>query len=284
MEPKSAFAYSCPSHSHTRERPRLTDVDSLQPAPGDAGLIILTVIVPVKNEADNVLPLIGEIRAALKDGPAYEILYIDDGSTDETRDRLDEAAKTAPELRVLYHAASCGQSGALRTGVMNARGRVIATLDGDGQNDPADLPRLVAAFLNPASAAELGMIAGQRVKRRDSTVKRWSSRIANKVRSSMLGDDTPDTGCGLKVFSREAFLRLPYFDHVHRFLPALMRREGYVIGLEPVNHRHRVHGKSKYGINNRLWVGIVDLFGVFWLQRRMRRPVLVSKEDIGVKS
>jgi len=250
----------------------------------DADDIILTVIVPVKNEADNVLPLIGEIRAALGGGVPYEILYIDDGSTDTTRERLAEAALTAPELRVLYHAASCGQSAALRTGVIGARGRVIATLDGDGQNDPADLPRLVAAFLNPASTAELGMIAGQRVKRRDSTVKRWSSRIANKVRSGMLGDDTPDTGCGLKVFGREAFLRLPYFDHVHRFLPALMRREGFVVGLEPVNHRPRTAGVSKYGINNRLWVGIVDLFGVFWLQRRMRRPVLIAREDIGAKT
>jgi dolichol-phosphate mannosyltransferase len=244
---------------------------------------VLTVIVPVKNEADNILSLIGEIRAALKHGPTYEILYIDDGSTDSTRERLDEAARTAPELRVLYHAKSCGQSAALRTGVVGARGRVIATLDGDGQNDPADVPRLVAAFLNPASVATLGMIAGQRVKRRDSTVKRWSSRIANKVRSAMLGDDTPDTGCGLKVFSREAFLRLPYFDHIHRFLPALMRREGFAVGLEPVNHRPRTAGVSKYGINNRLWVGIVDLFGVFWLQRRMRRPTLVSRESLGAK-
>ena len=244
---------------------------------------MLTVIVPVKNEADNILSLIGEIRAALKHGPAYEILYIDDGSTDATRERLDEAARTVPELRVLYHAKSCGQSAALRTGVAGARGRVIATLDGDGQNDPADVPRLVAAFLNPASVATLGMIAGQRVKRRDSTVKRWSSRIANKVRSAMLGDDTPDTGCGLKVFSREAFLRLPYFDHIHRFLPALMRREGFAVGLEPVNHRPRTAGASKYGINNRLWVGIVDLFGVFWLQRRMRRPTLVSRESLGAR-
>jgi glycosyltransferase involved in cell wall biosynthesis len=244
---------------------------------------VLTVIVPVKNEADNILPLIGEIRTALKDGPAYEILYVDDGSTDATHDRLDEAARIAPELRVLYHAASCGQSAALRTGVVGARGWLIATLDGDGQNDPADVPRLVASFLNPASTAMLGMIAGQRVKRRDSAVKRWSSRIANKVRSGMLGDDTPDTGCGLKVFSREAFLRLPYFDHIHRFLPALMRREGFVVGLEPVNHRPRTQGVSKYGINNRLWVGIVDLFGVFWLQRRMRRPTLVSRESLGAK-
>ena len=269
--------------SNTRDRPRLTDIPSNQPLSGDADAVVLTVIVPVKNEADNILPLIGEIRAALKDGPSYEILYIDDGSTDATRERLDEASKTSPELRVLYHATSCGQSAALRTGVMGAKGRVIATLDGDGQNDPADVPRLVAAFLNPASTATLGMIAGQRVKRRDSAVKRWSSRIANKVRSSMLGDDTPDTGCGLKVFSRDAFLRLPYFDHVHRFLPALMRREGFVVGLEPVNHRPRTAGVSKYGINNRLWVGIVDLFGVFWLQRRMRRPTIVSRESLGAR-
>lgn len=240
---------------------------------------MLSVIVPVKNEQDNILPLIGEIRAALADGPAYEIVYVDDGSNDGTQARLAEAGAMAADLRVVTHAASCGQSAALRTGVIAARGQVIATLDGDGQNDPADVPRLVRAFLNPASASELGMIAGQRVKRRDSTIKRWSSRIANRVRSAMLGDDTPDTGCGLKVFARDAFLRLPYFDHMHRFLPALMRREGFAVGLEPVNHRHRVHGRSKYGINNRLWVGIVDLFGVFWLQRRMRRPILVTPSE-----
>ena len=235
---------------------------------------MLSVVVPVKNEAENIHPLIGEIRAALKGGPAYEILYVNDGSTDGTAARLREAA--GPDLRVLTHAASCGQSAALRTGVRAARGRLIATLDGDGQNDPADVPRLVAAFLNPNSAPGLGLIAGQRVKRRDSVVKRWSSRIAKRARSAMLGDNTPDTGCGLKVFARDAFLLLPYFDHIHRFLPALMRREGFVVGLEAVNHRPRVHGKSKYGINNRLWVGIVDLFGVFWLQQRTRRPTLVK--------
>lgn len=236
--------------------------------------IVVSVVVPVKNEAENIAPLVSEIRAALADGPAYEIVYVDDGSTDETPSRLIELAKAAPELRIVTHVASCGQSAAVRTGVLAARGRIVATLDGDGQNDPADMPRLVAAFLNPASDVALGMIAGQRVKRRDSAVKRWSSRIANRVRSAMLGDDTPDTGCGLKVFAREAFLRLPYFDHMHRFLPALMKREGFAVGLEPVNHRQRTRGKSKYGINNRLWVGIVDLFGVFWLQRRMRRPTL----------
>lgn len=240
---------------------------------------MLSVVVPVKNEADNILPLVAEIRAALSNGPAYEIVYVDDGSTDTTPARLAEAGAVKDDLRVVTHVASCGQSAALRTGVFAARGRVIATLDGDGQNDPADVPRLVGAFLKPSSATELGMIAGQRVKRRDSAIKRWSSRIANRVRSAMLGDDTPDTGCGLKVFRRDAFLQLPYFDHMHRFLPALMRREGFAIGLEPVNHRHRVHGKSKYGINNRLWVGIVDLFGVFWLQRRMRRPTLVPDNN-----
>lgn len=238
--------------------------------------VVLSVVVPVKNEADNVLPLIGEIRAALAGGPRYEILYVDDGSTDGTPQRLKDAMKTAPELRVITHVASCGQSAALRTGVMQARGRIIGTLDGDGQNDPADLPRLLAQFLSPAAAPDLGMIAGQRVKRRDSTVKRWSSRIANRVRSAMLKDATPDTGCGLKLFARDAFLRLPYFDHIHRFLPALMSREGYAVGLEAVNHRPRLHGRSKYGISNRLWVGIVDLFGVYWLQRRMRRPTLAT--------
>jgi dolichol-phosphate mannosyltransferase len=241
--------------------------------PGEA--IVLSVVVPVKNEAENISPLVTEIRAALTKGPAYEIVYIDDGSTDSTGDRLREMA--GPDLRVLTHARSCGQSAALRTGIRHARGRLIATLDGDGQNDPADLPRLVSTFLNPASAATLGMIAGQRVKRRDSAVKRWSSRIANRVRAAMLRDDTPDTGCGLKVFSRDAFLLLPYFDHVHRFLPALMRREGFVVGLEPVNHRPRLRGRSKYGVNNRLWVGIVDLFGVYWLQRRMRLPTLIGE-------
>jgi dolichol-phosphate mannosyltransferase len=260
----------------TRERFRLSDVlPSSSLTSGDDG-IVLTVVVPVKNEADNILPLVGEIRAALANGPPYEILYIDDGSTDDTLRRLREVAKDTPQLRVLRHEKSCGQSAALRTGVVGARGRVIATLDGDGQNDPADVPRLVAAFLNPASTVTLGLIAGQRVKRRDSLAKRWSSKLANWVRSALLGDDTPDTGCGLKVFAREAFLRLPYFDHIHRFLPALMKREGFTVGLEAVNHRHRVAGKSKYGINNRLWVGIVDIFGVFWLQRRMRRPTLLS--------
>ena len=283
MRPRSSWPNECVRLKTSIDpiRPRLSDIlttSSQSPAAPDAA--VLSVVVPVKNEAGNIQPLLTEIRTALAGGPAFEIVYVDDGSTDETPSKLVEAMRVIPELRVLTHKASCGQSAALRTGVMAARGRIIATLDGDGQNDPADLPRLLAEFLNPASAVELGMIAGQRLKRKDTLIRRWSSRIANKVRASMLKDDTPDTGCGLKLFAREAYLRLPYFDHMHRFLPALMKREGYVVGLEPVNHRPRLTGRSKYGINNRLWVGIVDLFGVYWLQRRMRRPTLAKAEHL----
>lgn len=237
---------------------------------GAASVIELSVVVPVKNEADNILPLIEEIdRALTPTGVAYEIVYVDDGSNDATPAKLAEAARRFPRLRRLRHIKSCGQSAAIRSGVFAARGRAIATLDGDGQNDPADLPRLWSAFNAPG--ADLAMIAGQRVKRQDTLVRRWSSRIANRVRAGLLGDDTPDTGCGLKLFRRDAFLRLPYFDHMHRFLPALMKREGLKVGLEAVNHRPRERGTSKYGINNRLWVSLVDLVGVVWLQARARQ-------------
>jgi dolichol-phosphate mannosyltransferase len=256
----------------------LSDISSAVPPPGvherdsaAASAIELSVVVPVKNEADNILPLIEEIdRALTPTGVAYEIVYIDDGSNDATPARLAEAAKIFPRLRRLRHARSCGQSAAIRSGVFAARGYAIATLDGDGQNDPADLPRLWTALT--AAGADLAMVAGQRVKRRDTLVRRWSSRIANGVRAGLLGDDTPDTGCGLKLFRRDAFLRLPYFDHMHRFLPALMKREGLKVGQEAVNHRPRERGTSKYGINNRLWVSLVDLVGVIWLQSRARHP------------
>ncbi len=234
---------------------------------------LLSVVVPVRNEAENILPLVAEIEAALARVP-HEIVYVDDGSTDATPQRLTEAARTYG-VRWLRHRASCGQSAAVSTGVRAARGAWIATLDGDGQNDPADLPAALAA----AHAAELDgggpvLIAGHRTKRRDSWVKRRSSRIANRVRAALLRDATPDTGCGLKVFRRVVFLSLPQFDHMHRFLPALVLRAGGRTLPFPVNHRPRTQGASNYGTLDRLAVGIVDLFGVWWLQRRGRRPVV----------
>lgn len=242
-----------------------------------SGPVTVSVVVPVRNEAGNILPLIEEIRAALA-GEECEIIYVDDGSTDETPTLLSQARHLYPELRILRHRDSCGQSAAIRTGILAAQGSIIATLDGDGQNDPADLPKLLAAYRDPQGPPSRRMVSGHRVKRQDTEIRRISSRVANGIRRKLLGDDTPDTGCGLKVFAREAFLRLPYFDHMHRFLPALIQREGFSVAVVPVNHRPRLRGTSKYGIGNRLWVSIVDLFGVIWLQRRMRRPN-VSVED-----
>lgn len=251
----------------------------------------VSVVVPVKNEAENIRPLIAEIAAALDNVAAHEIVYVDDGSDDETPAQLVAASGRYPQLRVLRHQRSCGQSAAVRTGVLAARAQVVATLDGDGQNDPADIPSLLGAYREaggqtdalPAQGA-VAMIAGRRAKRRDTWVRRASSRVANGARNWMLGDDTPDSGCGLKVFSRAVFLRLPYFDHMHRFLPALVRREGYRIESHDVNHRPRTRGRSKYGVFNRLWVGIVDLFGVMWLNRRIRRPVVIDDPGNGQKA
>ncbi len=234
----------------------------------------LSVVVPVHNEQDNIATLIGEIRVALGHLPDYEIIYVDDGSTDATRERLHQMQAEVPELRVLRHRTSCGQSTAVCTGVRAARGEWIATLDGDGQNDPADILRLLAARDAAVSAPRDLLLAGWRRTRRDSGLKRVSSRIANGVRARLLKDATPDTGCGLKLFPRALFLRLPYFDHMHRFLPALVLRAGGEVLSVEVNHRPRTQGESKYGVHNRLWVGIVDLFGVMWLQRRARRPQL----------
>jgi dolichol-phosphate mannosyltransferase len=235
----------------------------------------LAVVVPVRDEADNIAPLLAEIAAALTGVANFEIVYVDDGSRDATRDRLREMQRQYPGLRVVRHKESCGQSQALATGVRAARASVIATIDGDGQNDPADIPRLLARLNEETTAARDSLlVAGQRTKRRDTVVKRLSSRIANGVRGRMLGDHTPDTGCGLKVFTRAAFLDMPKFDHMHRFLPALMIRQGGRVVSVPVNHRQRERGKSKYGLWDRLWVGIVDLFGVMWLQARATRPVI----------
>ena len=232
----------------------------------------LSVIVPVKNEQENILPLLTEIHAALESKSEYEVIYIDDGSTDSTPTMLMEAMREFPRLRVLTHAQSCGQSAAVISGVRAARGEWIATLDGDGQNDPADIPNLLVVARDPSQPKNLQLIAGWRKKRKDTWLKRLSSRIANHVRASMLGDATPDTGCGLKLIPRAVYLQLPFFNHMHRFLPALVRRNGGATISVAVNHRPRTRGVSNYGLHNRLWVGIVDIFGVVWLQRRMRRP------------
>jgi dolichol-phosphate mannosyltransferase len=249
--------------------------EGLAPAGAPAGPPppLLSVVIPVRNEAPNIAPLVAEIEAALA-GIAHEIVYVDDGSSDGTAAALRAAAAGAP-LRFLRHRGSCGQSAAIVTGVKAARGTWIATLDGDGQNDPADIPRLLER-----AQAECGaiLVAGHRVTRRDSWVKRRSSRIANRVRAWMLRDATPDTGCGLKVFPRALFLDLPHFDHMHRFLPALVLRQGGRVVSEPVNHRPRVRGASNYGTLDRLAVSLFDLVGVAWLQRRWKRPVVDAGE------
>lgn len=232
---------------------------------------IVSVVVPVRNEAPNIGPLVDEIEAALGAVP-HEIVYVDDGSTDGTGDALAAARAAGAPLRWLRHRASCGQSAAVITGVKAARGHWIATLDGDGQNDPADIPRLLARAEAEAAAGRRTLVAGHRVNRKDSGVKRYTSRIANAIRSRLLRDATPDTGCGLKVFPRDLFLELPHFDHMHRFLPALTLRLGGHVVSEPVNHRPRVRGVSNYGTLDRLLVSIFDLVGMAWLQRRGRRP------------
>lgn len=238
----------------------------------------LSVVVAVKDEAENIAPLIAEIHAALQDGAVagFELIYVDDGSTDATLLRLSEARQRHPRLRVLRHRRGCGQSTALATGVRAARYAWIATLDGDRQNDPADLPALLARLAPGQRPPNLALIAGWRQARHDSAARRFSSRIANAIRASLLGDSTPDTGCGLKLFPREVFLRLPFFDHMHHFLPALFLREGLEVASVPVHHRPRMAGRSKHGLSNRLWVGLVDLMGVLWLQRRMKRPETLS--------
>jgi dolichol-phosphate mannosyltransferase len=236
----------------------------------------LSVVVPVHNERDNIAPLVDEICAALRGVVAFEIVYVDDLSRDDTLQVLSALQAKVPELRVIRHLAQSGQSTAVRNGVKAARGTWIATLDGDGQNDPADIPILLAE--RARSSAEVRLFAGWRVKRNDDAIKRLSSKIANAVRSRLLRDATPDTGCGIKLFDRSVFLDLPYFDHMHRYLPALMQRAGFRTVSVPVNHRPRSAGISKYGMWNRLWVGISDLRGVAWLIKRSRRTEVKEME------
>ena len=232
------------------------------------GAVAISVVVPVKDEAGNVGPLAREIASALKGRP-HEIIFIDDGSSDDTSEALTRLKNEISELRVLRHARNLGQSRGIRTGVKAARGEIIVTLDGDGQNDPADIPKLLDAL---AADPRLGMVSGVRVKRKDTASRRLASRLGNGFRNWMLGDGASDTGCGLKVFRRQAFLDLPYFDHLHRFLIALMLREGIGVGYVPVNHRPRLTGRSKYTNFGRLLVSVHDLLGVRWLQRRFRGP------------
>jgi dolichol-phosphate mannosyltransferase len=233
---------------------------------GSATAPSLSVVVPVHDEAENLESLIDEIEAALE-GQDFEMVYVDDGSGDSTGERLTALAGSHPRLHPVHHDTCRGQSTAIASGVAAARAPLIATLDGDGQNDPADIPALMQAH-GAADDRDRLLVTGQRAKRQDTALKRLSSRIANGVRGRLLGDDTPDTGCGLKVFARDAFLDLPHFDHMHRFLPALFLRQGGRVISIPVNHRPRIRGTSKYGLFDRLWTGIIDLFGVMWLQRR----------------
>jgi dolichol-phosphate mannosyltransferase len=234
----------------------------------------VSVVVPVRNEADNVTPLVEEIARALAAFTPIEIIYVNDGSRDETEAALKSLMKTYRSLRQIRHDVSCGQSAAVRSGVAAARAPIVVTLDGDGQNDPAFLPAFVNALERDPG---LGLVAGQRIGRKDTGFKRLQSRIANRVRVAVLHDGTRDTGCGLKGFRREVFLALPYFDGLHRFLPALVGREGYRVAYVDVVDRPRLHGVSNYGLWDRLWVGVLDLAGVWWLIRRRKRVPRVSE-------
>src|ERR1700676_3720586 len=235
----------------------------------------LSVVIPVKDEAGNIAPLVAEITGALDGFVGYEIIYVDDGSADSTASEIRRLQASLPQLPPVQHVRSGGQSAAIRSGAKAARGRWIVTLDGDGQNDPADIPALWRIAEGSPATPPL-LIAGHRARRRDSWSKRQASRIANAVRRRMLRDDTPDTGCGLKLFPRALFLDLPFFDHMHRFLPALVLREGGVVRSVPVNHRPRQRGISKYGVFDRLGVGIADLVRVLWVRRRASRPRVIE--------
>lgn len=232
--------------------------------------IELSIVVPVHNETENLRPLIEEIELAVAGLTKHEIVYVDDGSTDDTLARLQDLTRDFAKLRVLRHKNCCGQSTAIRTGIRAALGNIIATLDGDGQNDPANIPSMLNAWRDLKQSGHGVLVAGYRRNRKDTGWRKFSSRLANGVRAALLKDETPDTGCGLKLFDRDLFLEMPYFDHMHRFLPALAQRAGAKVISVEVNHRPRTRGQSKYGTWHRLWVGIWDLLGVMWLQRRVK--------------
>ncbi len=236
----------------------------------------VSIVVPVRNEAGNIAPLVSEIAKAIDGQWHFEVVYVNDGSNDATEQELRQLMAQFPWLRRIRHRESCGQSAAVRSGVAAARAPLVVTLDGDGQNDPAFIPALIRTI--EAGAPRTGLVAGQRIGRKASGFKKLQSRIANSVRGAVLRDGTRDTGCGLKAFRREVFLKLPYFDGLHRFLPALVRREGYAIAYVDVVDRPRAHGVSNYGMWDRLWVGIMDLAGVWWLIRRKKRNPEIIEE------
>jgi dolichol-phosphate mannosyltransferase len=230
----------------------------------------LSVVIPVCNEEESIGTLINEITHALDRQYQHEIIVIDDGSTDNTLEVLLKIKQDLSTLRIIKHLKNSGQSTAVRTGVQHAKSNWIATLDGDGQNDPADIPNLYSELVDNQNSDPWLVVAGYRKKRKDTWLKRISSKYANGIRDKLLRDGTPDTGCGLKIFARDSFLALPYFDHMHRYIPALFQRQGGRVVSVEVNHRYRMQGTSKYGFHNRLWVGIVDILGVRWLQNRAR--------------
>jgi dolichol-phosphate mannosyltransferase len=235
----------------------------------------LSVVVPVKDEAGNAAALAREIAAATADEQA-EIIFVDDGSSDGTVTELAALKQELPSLRILRHDGNYGQSRAVRTGVRAAKADIVVTLDGDGQNDPADIAKLVT-LLRADNTGQLGLVGGARVKRQDPSNRRFASSAANAFRRRMLKDGALDSGCGLRAFRRDAFLELPYFDHMHRFLIALMRREGYEVREVPVNHRPRTHGRSKYTNLQRALAGVADMRGVRWLQKRFGGRVDVEE-------
>lgn len=248
--------------------------------PGVTGEPQISIVVPVRNESGNIEPLVVEIEAAMRDVGRFEIIYVDDGSSDDTPAQFARLEAGRPWFRSFRHQESCGQSAAIRTGVRFAQGSVIVTLDGDGQNDPVFIPRLLDEL--QAVGASCGLVQGQRIGRHDSAFKRLQSKVANTIRASILEDGTRDTGCGLKCFPKSVYLELPYFDALHRFMPALVRRDGYAVSLVNVIDRPRMSGVSNYGFLDRLWVGVWDLLGVRWLLGRRKQVPIVTDEGASV--
>jgi len=236
----------------------------------------ISIVVPIFNEACNIKTLLDEIATAL-DGENYELIVVNDNSTDNGLDILRELQETIPRLRILSHANNAGQSRAIRTGALSAKGDVLCLLDGDGQNVPADFPKLLTHLRRESADKKLVMVGGVRQKRQDTASKLWASKLANAIRGRILGDGTTDTGCGIKVIKREIFLRLPFFDHQHRYMPALVLREGFLVEFLPVQHRQRLAGASKYSNFGRLLVSFRDLLGMKWLQARSRLPGDISE-------